>query len=71
MKSLTLAFCKSIAEHKRIRHSPDGVDIIEECPECCKAWLIKALSGEEIRLVGSSYELNLIKQKLALEKLTL
>jgi hypothetical protein len=64
MKSLSLAYCDTL-EHTRIRHSPDGVDIIEECPECCKAWLIKAGTGEEIRLIDSSYETRLVNQRLA------
>lgn len=50
--------------HKRIRHSEDGFSVIEECPECCKAWLVQGITGEIIRLYGS-IELRLTKAKAA------
>ena len=49
-------------EHEKIRHSPNGVDIIEECEECCKAWIVKP-TGEVWRLWNSSYETRLLQQK--------
>jgi hypothetical protein len=61
LKSDSLAACKRWS-HKRIAHSPNGVDMIEECPNCCIAWIIKP-SGEEIRLYGS-YEERLVKQSI-------
>ena len=64
MKSLTLARCLGQG-HKPAQHSPDGFDKILECPVCCMAWLVKGITGEEIRLTGSSYERRLIEQAIA------
>ena len=49
--SRSLAECRSLA-HDLVQSSPDGMDRLFECPICCKAWLIKAGTGEEIRLHG-------------------
>jgi hypothetical protein len=49
--------------HAPSRHSPNGVDIVFECAECCMAWMQKP-SGELIRLYGEA-ERRLIEQKLA------
>lgn len=56
----------SQCHHFKVRHSPNGVDIIEECEECCKAWIVKP-TGEIWRLWHSSYERRLTEQKLARE----
>jgi hypothetical protein len=66
MKSLTLGLCRELG-HKPVRHSPDGVDLILECTECCKAWLVKGGTGEEIRLTGSAYERRLTQQRFNLK----
>lgn len=60
-KSVSLAGCRSKG-HEPGRHSPDGVEIILECSECCMAWLVK-VGGEEIRLFGT-YEERLLRQKI-------
>ena len=60
--SKTYQTCQ-LAKHQTFRHSPDGFDTIVECPVCCMAWLIKGVTGEQIRLEGSSYERRLIEQK--------
>jgi hypothetical protein len=65
MKSLSLMFCQELG-HKPSRHSPDGVDIILECTECCRAWQVKGGTGEEIRLHGS-YERRLTQQRFNLK----
>lgn len=49
--------------HAPSRHSPNGVDIIFECADCCMAWIQKP-SGEVIRLYGEA-ERRLIAQKIA------
>ncbi len=66
MKSLTLGLCRELG-HTPTRHSPNGVDVILECTECCKAWMVKGGTGEEIRLVGTSYERRLVQQRLSVE----
>lgn len=63
MKSVSLGWC-TMVKHPQIRHSPNGVDIIIECPTCCMAWIVKGGTGEEIRLAGSEYERRLCEQKL-------
>lgn len=55
MKSVTLKACRDKG-HSRSRHSPDGFNIIEECPECYAAWMIQGVTGEEIRLAHSYAE---------------
>ena len=69
MKSLTLARCRGQG-HIPVRHSPNAVDLILECPVCCMAWLVKGITGEEIRLHGS-YELRLTQQRIERECATL
>lgn len=59
--SITYSVCRA-ANHKRIRHSPDGVQLIEECPHCCMAWLL-GMGGRVARLTGSTYELRLHNQR--------
>lgn len=61
MKSASLAWCRR-QKHPLIRHSPDGFNMILECPECCIAWKVMGVTGEEIRLYGE-YELRLTRQK--------
>jgi hypothetical protein len=63
MKSASLSNCRSLG-HVPVRHSPDGVDIVLECQQCCMAWLIKAITGDEVRIDGSSCEKRLTTQKL-------
>jgi hypothetical protein len=53
--SVTHAACQT-AGHARVRHSPDGFNVIEECPTCCMAWVIAGITGDITRLDGSSYE---------------
>ncbi len=62
-RSTSLAECTAKG-HKPSRLSNNGVDVILECPECCRAWLIQGITGDEIRLYGS-YERRLIEQKIA------
>ena len=52
MKSVTLKMCDE-KHHERARHSPNGFDIIEECETCFASWMIKGITGEEIRLPDS------------------
>ena len=60
--SVTHAACQT-AGHARVRHSPDGFNVIEECPTCCMAWKIMGITGEVIRLAQSSYETRLAIQR--------
>jgi hypothetical protein len=41
--------------------------MIEECPTCCMAWIVRGITGEVIRLYGS-YENRLIKERLLHEE---
>lgn len=42
---------------------PAFFDKIIECPKCCMAWFVNGITGEEIRLAGSSCERRLCEQK--------
>lgn len=57
-ESVTYGKC----HHHRIRHSPDGFNIIEECFECVKAWQIMGITGEVIQL-PDSWMSRLIREK--------
>lgn len=41
------------AGHHRVRHSPDGFNIIEECHSCMSAWQIQGITGEITKLADS------------------
>lgn len=48
METKSVSFDK--CQHSRVRHSPDGFNIIEECHECMKAWQIMGVTGDVILL---------------------
>lgn len=48
-KSISFDNC----EHSRVRHSPDGINIIEECHDCHAAWQIMGITGEVIKLAAT------------------
>ena len=50
--SVSYTKCKD-ANHNRVRHSPDGFNIIEECFECFAAWQIFGVTGEIVKLADS------------------
>lgn len=52
MRSISYDRCIT-AGHTRVRHSPNGVDIIEECFESFKAWQIFGVTDEIVRLPDS------------------
>jgi hypothetical protein len=68
MKSATLAACRALG-HEPTRHSPDAVDIILECSDCCMAWLVQGITGRETRLPGSTYERRLIQQRIERDRM--
>jgi hypothetical protein len=50
-------------KHTKSYNSPDGIDKIAECSICCKAWLVKGITGEVIEIYGSTPN-RLLKQAI-------
>jgi len=50
-------------KHAKFSHSPNGIDKIAECSICCKAWIIKGITGEIIQIYGSIPD-RLLKQAI-------
>lgn len=66
MSSMSLRICETLG-HQRVRSSPDGYNIILECPECCMAWLVSP-HGDETRLYGHIV-LRLTQQKIERQRM--
>lgn len=58
IKSVSYNSCK----HDRIRHSPNGFDIVEECRACFKAWLIQGITGD-VTLLPDSYMVRVMRKE--------
>lgn len=56
-------------KHERIRHSPDGVNIIEECRECHSAWQIMGFTGEVIKLAPTWMDRVIDREKMVQVKI--
>ncbi len=70
---MTQSTSYSKCQHSRIRHSPDGFNIIEECFECVKAWQIMGITGEVI-LLPDSWMARLVREqevKITIQELIL
>ena len=58
MKSITYEKCK----HSKIRHSPDGFNLIEECFDCMKAWHIAGITSE-VTLLPTSWMVRVSREQ--------